>query len=155
MNLIIPMNWIFISLLSVICVASMIFLSHHISQESLAQISVQQTKSNAKGAQDVFRVGITVIGITNETGNVFSFVKVNQLTAARYFNASQDDLKDHDGIVDSVLSFPNQTVGTGANFTACNVVLMDLAMSCKSGINIPQRTEILQFVLPTFKPTVK
>lgn len=143
-------------LLSVICVFSLIFLSYCVYQDSSAQISIQSTKTNqAKDSTDVFRVGITLIGVTKETGNVFSFVKVNQLTSARYFNASQDDLKDHDGIVDSVLSFPNQTVAVNANFTACNVVLKDLEMSCKSGINIPQRTEILQFVLPTFKPRLK
>lgn len=149
------MKLILVTVLSLLIILIAILLTFNIFPDSLAQKQSGPTKTVTAGTGDIFRVGVTLIGVNHETGNVFTFVKVDRVTTARYFNASQDDLKDHDGIVDSVLSFPNRTVSTGANFTACNVILKDLAMSCKSGINVPQRTEIIQFVLPTFKSTAK
>jgi hypothetical protein len=148
------MNLLISLLVSSLCYISIIVFSQ--TQYSMGQVAFNSPKDNdSQSPNDIFRVAITIIGVNNETGNVFSFVKVNDDTSTRYFNASKDDLKDQDGFVDSVISFPNKTVTTGANFTACNVVLKELSMSCKSGINIQERIESIQFVLPTFKPRGK
>jgi hypothetical protein len=140
--------------LSSICIISSMFFFSHVFQESLAQLSKGLTKKTVT-VKEIFQVGITIFSVTNETGQVLSFVNVNDVASGRYFNAPKDDMNNHDGIVESVISFPNKTVATGANFTACNVVLKDNSMLCKSGLNVPQRTEVIQFVLPTFKQMVK
>ena len=118
-------------------------LSFHIFHVTWAQTTVK----------DIFRAGITILGVTKETGNVFSFVKVNNETLGRLFNATKEDLSNQDGIVETVISFPNETVATGGNFTACLVVLRDLSITCKSGFNVPERTDVIQFVLPASKKT--
>lgn len=116
--------------------------------------SAQLLTSKPPPSKDIFRISIILFGVDDETGNVFSFVKVNNVTAAKFFNASKEDSIDHDGVVEIVLNFPNETVDTGANFTACNVVLKDQILSCKWGLNMPGRTDAVQIVLPTFKQRV-
>ena len=76
------------------------------------------------------------------------------MATARYFNATEYD-SDHDGIVDRGISFPNKTFSTGTNFTACNVIVNDASMSCKSGLTIEGRKSNVQFALPTFKQRIK
>ncbi len=122
--------------------------------QSFAQ-KIQPMPPIQNNGTDVFRVDVTVFGVNKNTGSILTFVKVDSVTSARYYNASKDDLKDGNGIVDSLISFPNTTVNTGANFTACNVVLKDINMFCKTGLNVNGRIEFIQFVLPTFEQNLK
>jgi hypothetical protein len=100
-------------------------------------------------ANDIFRVGITLFGVDNQTGNVFSFVKVNNITAGRFFNASREDMAtDNNGVVESTLSFPNQTILKGERYIACNIALVRLKLNCSQGFNSPSvRAEYAQFAL--------
>ena len=100
-------------------------------------------------AKDVFRVGVTLFGINNETGNVFSFVIVNNLSAGRFFNATNEDMtSDNDGVVESVLSFHNRTIPNGTMYTACNIILEKPMLNCSKGFNSPSiRTEFSQFLV--------
>lgn len=141
--------------MSSICIIITIGLPNYLHQDSSGQLSSMPTKPNQPiKPGEGFRVGITMFGVTKDTGNVFSFVKVGDATTGRYSNVSKDDSKDHDGVVDSVMSLSNLTVPTGTNFTACYVILKDLTMSCESGINIQGRPQSIQFVLKTFKEKV-
>ena len=71
------------------------------------------------------------------------------MTAGRLFNATKEDMrKDNNGIVGTVLSFPNETVPTGAEYRACIAVLKIPNIVCASGYNSPgPRTEMEQFAL--------
>ena len=135
-----------LSILSLIGIVTL-FLSTHV-QASSAQIATRPTPTPQLDKND-FRIAITLFGVKNDTGNILSFVKVNNLTTSKFMNAGRED-SDHDGILDTALRLPNQTVTTGANFTACSVVLNYISMSCKSGIHIQGRTGSVQIVLPTF-----
>lgn len=120
---------------------------------SLAQILTNSPQALQLGpVKDIFKVSIMLFGVDDKTGNALSFVKVNNITTGRFFNATRDDLIDRDGVVETVISFPNETVAQGTNFTACNVILNDMSMSCKWGLNMPKRTEAVQIILPTYKP---
>jgi hypothetical protein len=100
-------------------------------------------------AKDIFRVGITISGVDNLTGNVFSFVNVDNHTAGRFFNATREDgATDNNGVVESILSFPNQTILNGTAYNACIIVLEKLTINCTKGYNSPtSRTEFSQFLL--------
>jgi hypothetical protein len=116
------------------------------------QIQAQKMSSNVTGnslQEDIFRVLVTLFGIKKDTGYVVSFVKVDDITTARLFNATKEDMqKDNDGIVGYVLSFPNQTVATGAEYKACVLVLNTANVTCESGYNSPgPRTEMEQIVI--------
>lgn len=147
------MNRSFSIVLSVIGIATSILMFYDGLQNSSGQSGSDQTNKTLL-VREEFGVGITIVGVNNETGNVLSFVKVGDVSIARYFNASEYDL-DHDGIVDRFISFPNETVSTGTNFTACNVIVNDASMSCRSGLAIEGRSPNIQFVLPSFKQSVK
>ena len=144
------MNWKFLFTLSIISILTSISMFYHFVHETSGQSSIGPGIVPAK---DEFAISITIVGVTDRTGNLLSIVKVGNLTTARYFNASEYDV-DHDGIIDRGISFPNVTISTGANFTACNVVVKDASMSCKSGLAIEGRRPNVQFVLPTFKQSV-
>lgn len=133
-----------------ICVGIVLalFLSSFTASSS-AQVSTgSKPPAHLAPNKDIFKVIIALFGVNDDTGNVLSFVKVNDETVARFFNASKDDALDKDGVVTSTLTFPNETVPAGANFTACEVILKGLTMSCKSQLNIPVITEVVQIVIP-------
>lgn len=140
--------------LSKICVCvigSIVLISPFLNYSSAQILSTPSFPKQTSIIKDVFRVSLILFGVDNETGNVFSFVKVNNVTSSKYFNASKEDSIDHNGIVETVLSVPNETIATGANFTVCNLVLKEVVMTCKWGLNIQGRTAIVQIALPTFK----
>jgi hypothetical protein len=99
--------------------------------------------------EGVFKVILTLFGVKNDTGNVVSFVKVNNVTAGKLFNATKDNLlKSSDGIVNTTYYFPNQTVAVGAHFNACLLILKDMKTTCTDGYNSPgPRTEIEQIAI--------
>jgi hypothetical protein len=133
------------SILSLLGIVTLFLLSH--VQAASAQITTRPTPTPLD--KNDFRIAMTLFGVKNDTGNIFSFVKVNNLTTSKFIDSVRED-SDHDGILDTALRLPNQTVSTGANFTACSVVLKYVSMSCKSGIHIQGRTGSVQIVLPTF-----
>lgn len=134
-----------LSLFSVFVICFLLFglfsVSHGQSNSSLIS-----TKPNPI-PEDILRVGFTIYGVDNETGNVVSFVNIDNLSSSRLFNATRED-KDQDHIVEIVLSFPNQTIPNSTKFDACILVLKTHAFKCSQGYNSPSlRTEFTQFVL--------
>lgn len=144
------MNWRFLLIMSLL---GSIFAPYLIFsfEDSSAQLIKKPQPNIGTKSNEGFRLGITFFGVKKDTGNVFWFMKVNNVTTGKYSNVSKEDAKDHDGVVDSVISLPNTTIPTGANFTACYVILKNTFMSCKSGINIQGRLGVIQFVLDSFK----
>lgn len=134
-----------------ICVGilSALFLSSLTGASSAQVPTGSKPPAQLAPNKDILKVVIALFGVNADTGNVLSFVKLNDVTVARFFNASKENTVDKDGIVTSTLSFPNETVSAGANFTACAVILKGLTMSCKSQLNIPAITEVVQIVIPT------
>jgi hypothetical protein len=115
--------------------------------EAPSFLNAQSGLNPSPGEKDIFRVGISLFGVKNDTGNVFSYVSVDNLTAGRFFNATRED-KDGDGIVESYFTFPNNTISAGTKFTSCSIVLSTTYQKCAIGINSPaSRTEFAQFEL--------
>lgn len=75
---------------------------------------------------------ISLFGVTNQTGNVFTFIKVNNITKGAQFNATARDENDGnvDGVVQAYMSIVNQTLANGTSYTACNLVLNTLQSTC-------------------------
>lgn len=145
---------IYSSHLSKICacvISSIVLISPLVNYSSAQILSTPSFPKQTSSITDVFKVSIILFGVDDKTGNVLSFVKVNNLTGGKFFNATKGDIMDKDGTIETVISFPNETVSAGTNFTACNVVLKDMTISCKWGLNMPERTEAVQFVLPSYK----
>jgi hypothetical protein len=141
--------YLFLSILG--CFLVTILVANYVLDYSSAQITVAPMQNESReDPKKLFRVSISLFGVNDKTGYVLSFIKVNNVTAAKYFNATDNDLLDKDGIVDTLISVPNETVSKGSNFTACSLFLKDVTLSCKSGLYVPGRTQALQIVSPSY-----
>jgi hypothetical protein len=112
----------------------------------------QETQSE----DNPFVVVFTLAGVDNSTGNVASWVTVNNITrASTFYNASQVDLLDDtadDGFAGVSLVLPNGTIGVGDEYTACTIVLEDVYLTCSKGFNSPtNRAEFVGVMVPSNK----
>jgi hypothetical protein len=112
-----------------------------------------------KEKEDVFKVIVTLFGVEPATGNIVTFVtidnmsKVKAFDAAKYYipidttessnntiNATHGSSNgiEGSGIVELNLAFPNATsIKSGDEFRVCSMVLKDLRMTCETGTNTP------------------
>jgi hypothetical protein len=110
-----------------------------------------------KEKEDVFKVIVTLFGIEPTSGNIVTFVtidnmsKVKAFDAAKYYipidttessnntiNATHGSSNgiEGSGIVELNLAFPNATsIKSGDEFRVCSMVLKDLRMTCETGTN--------------------
>ena len=112
-----------------------------------------------KEKEDVFKVIVTLFGVEPTTGNIVTFVtidnmsKVKAFEAAKYYipidttessnhtinttHASSNGIEGS-GIVELNLAFPNATsIKSGDEFRVCSMVLKDLRITCETGTNTP------------------
>jgi hypothetical protein len=128
---------------------------------TLVMISAAAAIMNSTYAQqrqssdDPFVVVFTLAGVNNSTGDVASWVTVNNMTRSAFYNASQLDLLDtipNDGFVDASLVIPNGTLAIGDKYTACTVILKDKYLTCDTGFNAPtNRAEFVGVTVPSSK----
>jgi hypothetical protein len=101
---------------------------------------------------DPFVVVVTLAGVDNSTGEVASWVTVNNVTRTAFYNASQVDLlapEINDGFVEAPIVFPNGTLKIGDEYTACTVIPKDKYMTCDTGFNAPtNRAEFFEVMVP-------
>lgn len=121
--------------------------SHQLEAETVPNA---QNRTTTSAQVDIFRVVVSLFGVKGDTGNIVSFVKVNNLTAGKFFNASKENVeKNSTGIIETQFSFPNRTIPVGTKYEACMLKLDNLNVSCASGYNSPgPRTEIEQIQIP-------
>lgn len=86
--------------------------------------------------KDVFKVIVTLYGITNSTKDIVTIVSVNDQTKAKVFNAENPETESRDKVT-YVMTFPNLTVNEGEVYTVCTVSMDDFKMNCKEGSNAP------------------
>jgi hypothetical protein len=126
------------------------------SVQSSLHVGYTQTMS-VKEREDVFKVIVTLFGVEPATGNIVTFVtidnmsKVKAFDAAKYYipidttessnntiNATHGSSNgiEGSGIVELNLAFPNATsIKSGDEFRVCSMVLKDLRMTCETGTN--------------------
>jgi hypothetical protein len=110
-----------------------------------------------KEKEDVFKVIVTLFGVEPTTGNIVTFVTIDNMSnvkafdAAKYYipidttessnntiNATHGSSNgiEGSGIVELNLAFPNATsIKSGDEFRVCSMVLKDLRMTCETGTN--------------------
>jgi hypothetical protein len=112
-----------------------------------------------KEKEDVFKVIVTLFGVEPTTGNIVTFVTIDNMSnvkafdAAKYYipidttessnntiNATHGSSNgiEGSGIVELNLAFPNATsIKSGDEYRACSIVVKDLRMVCETGVNTP------------------
>src|SRR5215211_8657343 len=141
------------------------------SVQSSLNVGYAQTTS-VKEKEDVFKVIVTLFGIEPTTGNIVTFVTIDNMSNVKAFDAAKyyipidtTESSNHtinaihgssngiegSGIVELNLAFPNATsIKSGDEFRVCSMVLKDLRMICETGVNTPAlRAENVDMYLDT------
>ena len=85
---------------------------------------------------DVFKVTVTLFGITNSTKDITTLVNVKDETKVKLFNAENPEGLDN-ATVSYVMTFPNLEVNDGDPYTVCTLSVEDFILNCIDGNNSP------------------
>lgn len=85
---------------------------------------------------DVFKVTVTLFGITNSTRDITTIVNVKDETKVKVFNAENPEGLDN-ATVSYVMTFPNMEVNAGEPYTVCTTSIEDFELNCIEGNNSP------------------
>jgi hypothetical protein len=86
--------------------------------------------------KDVFKVVVSLFGITNSTKDIMTLVNVKDQTKVKVFNAENPESEGQDK-VSYTITFPNLSVDDGEPYTVCTVSVEDFELNCKEGNNSP------------------
>jgi len=84
--------------------------------------------------KDVFKVVVSLFGITNSTKDIITIVNVGDVTKVKLFNPENSEGSDK---VSYVFSFPNMSVEDGEPYTVCTVNTDNFKLDCNKGKNSP------------------
>lgn len=86
--------------------------------------------------KDVFKVVVTLFGITNSTKDVLTLVSVEDQTKIKLFNAEDPENRGQDK-VSYTMTFPGVEVQDGDPYTVCTMTTDNFKLKCDKGNNSP------------------
>jgi hypothetical protein len=86
--------------------------------------------------KDVFKVIVTLFGISNSTKDVLTLVNVEDQTKIKLFNAEDPENQGQDK-VSYTLTFPGIEVQDGDPYTVCTMTVDNFKLNCDKGNNSP------------------
>lgn len=86
--------------------------------------------------KDVFKVLVTLFGISNSTKDVLTLVNVNDQTKIKLFNAEDPENQGQEK-VSYTITFPGEEVQDNEPYTVCTMTVKDLKLECNEGSNSP------------------
>jgi hypothetical protein len=100
------------------------------SNSDLIHVSDAQ-KANRK---DVFKVIVTLSGITSSTKDMLILVNINDQTKSKLFDAQGLEIKGADK-VNYTITFPSSTIDEGDKYTVCIMSVKDFKLECDNAKN--------------------
>ena len=101
--------------------------------------------------KDIFKVVVSIIGITKETGGIVAIVNVDGNSRIKTFDLNPTDPSTYtsmSGYLKFVATFPNVDVKPGDIYRACVVKLSDMHHYCQERKNSSEKgSEIVDIVL--------
>ncbi len=85
---------------------------------------------------DVFKVVVSLFGITNSTKDVLTLVSVEDQTKIKLFNAEDPENRGQDK-VGYTMTFPGVEVQDGDPYTVCTMTTDNFKIECDKGNNSP------------------
>lgn len=104
------------------------------SNSNLTRIANAQT-ANTK---DVFKVKVTLSGITSSTKDILILVNIKDETKSKLFNAQDPEIKGADK-VNYTITFPGSTVDEDDKYTVCIMSVKDFKLECDNAKNSPMK----------------
>ena len=86
--------------------------------------------------KDVFKVIVTLFGITNSTKDVLTLVNVEDQTKIKLFNAEDPENQGQDK-VSYTMTFPGIEVQDNDPYTVCTMTVKNFKLECDKGNNSP------------------
>lgn len=93
-------------------------------------------KAESGEGTDVFKVIVTLYGITNSTKDVLTLVNVQDQTKIKLFNAEDPENQGQDK-VSYTMTFPGIDVQDGDPYTVCTTSVDNFKLECDKGKNSP------------------
>lgn len=104
------------------------------SNSNLTRIANAQT-ANTK---DVFKVKVTLSGITSSTKDILILVNIKDQTKSKLFNAQNSEIKGADK-VNYTITFPGATIDEDDKYTVCIMSVKDFKLECDNAKNSPMK----------------
>jgi hypothetical protein len=86
--------------------------------------------------KDVFKVIVSLFGISNSTKDIVTIVNVGDQTKVKVYNAEDPETEGLDR-VSYTITFPNLAVDDGDPYNVCTVSVDDFKLNCEEGSNSP------------------
>ncbi|MGI8719510.1 MAG: hypothetical protein ACR2KF_03200 [Nitrososphaeraceae archaeon] len=103
----------------------------------IANVSLlAQVRAESGVGNDVFKVIVTLFGITNSTKDVVTLVNVEDQTKIKLFNAENPETEGQDK-VSYTITFPGIEVQDGDPYTVCTMSAENFKLDCDKGNNSP------------------
>ena len=95
-----------------------------------------RAKAESGVGKDVFKVVVTLFGITNSTKDVLTLVNVEDQTKIKLLNAEDPENQGQDK-VSYTMTFPGIEVQDGDPYTVCTMTTDNFKLECNKGNNSP------------------
>ena len=86
--------------------------------------------------KDVFKVVVSLFGISNSTKDIVTIVNVDDQTKVKLYNA-EDPVTGGQDKVSYTLTFPNLAVNDGEPYNVCTMSVDNFKLNCQKGDNSP------------------
>jgi hypothetical protein len=98
--------------------------------------SIRIANAQTANTKDVFKVIVTLSGITSSTKDILILVNIKDQTKSKLFNAQDPQIKGADK-VNYTISFPASTIDEDDKYTVCIMSIKDFKVQCDNANNSP------------------
>lgn len=97
---------------------------------------LRSAKAESGVGNDVFKVVVSLFGISNSTKDVLTLVNVKDQTKIKLFDAENPENQGQDK-VSYTITFPGEEVPDNEPYTVCTMTVEDHKLECEKGNNSP------------------
>ena len=97
---------------------------------------LSRVRAESGVGKNVFKVIVTLFGITNSTKDVLTLVNVEDQTKIKLFNAEDPENQGQDK-VSYTMTFPGIEVQDNNPYTVCTMTVKNFKLECDKGNNSP------------------
>lgn len=97
---------------------------------------IRIANAQVANTKDVFKVVVTLSGITSATKDILILVNIKDQTKSKLFNAQDPQVKGADKVNYSI-TFPGSTIDEDDKYTVCIMSITDFKLECDNANNSP------------------
>ena len=102
----------------------------------LGNFAMSNVVAESGVGKDVFKVVVSLYGITNSTKDIITIVNVGDGTNVKLYDSGNPTTEGSDK-VSYTFAFPNMAVEDGQTYTVCTMSTDNFKLNCENGNNSP------------------